>query len=102
MATNIDKALYQNPVGIEEAAMGEEPIEIEIVDPEEVNIDIGDLSIHMEEGEPSIEDFDCNLAEFMDSAAMQSLAGDLDSDIDNDLGSRKEWEKAYKIGRAHV
>ena len=98
MATNIDKALYQNPVGIEEAAMGEEPIEIEIVDPEEVNIDIGDLSIHMEEGEPSIEDFDCNLAEFMDSAAMQSLAGDLDSDIDNDLGSRKEWEKAYTEG----
>ena len=98
MATNIDKALYQNPLGMEESALGEEPIEIEIVDPEEVNIDIGGMSIHIEEGEPSIEDFDANLAEFIDDSALQSLASDLDSDIDNDLGSRKEWEKAYVEG----
>ena len=38
MATNIDKALYQNPVGIEEAALNETPLEIEIVDPEQVKI----------------------------------------------------------------
>ena len=38
MATNIDKALYQQPMGIDEAAMGESPLEIEIVDPEEVTI----------------------------------------------------------------
>jgi hypothetical protein len=98
MATNIDKALYQNPIGIEEAALNEEPIEIEIVDPEEVNIHAGGLDIHMEPGEPSIEDFDANLAEFIDDAALQSLAGDLDDDIDNDLGSRKDWEKAYTEG----
>ena len=98
MATNIDKALYQNPIGIEEAALNEEPIEIEIVDPEEVNIHAGGLDIHMEPGEPSIEDFDANLAEFIDDAALQSLAGDLDDDIDNDLRSRKDWEKAYTEG----
>ena len=98
MATNIDKALYQNPVGIEEAAMSEEPIEIEIVDPEAVNIDIGDLSIHMEPGEPSIDDFDANLADYIPDAALQSMASDLDDDIDNDLGSRKDWEKAYTEG----
>ena len=34
MATNIDKALYQQPLGIEELAQGESPLEIEIVDPE--------------------------------------------------------------------
>ena len=60
MATNIDKALYQNPVGIEESALAEEPIEIEIVDPEEVNIEADGMSIHMEKAEPSIDDFDCN------------------------------------------
>ena len=101
MATNIDKALYQNPVGIEEAAMGEEPIEIEIVDPEAVNIHAGDLSIHMEPSEDeegTIEDFDCNLAEFIPDAALQSIASDLDDDIDTDLGSRKDWEKAYTEG----
>jgi hypothetical protein len=98
MATNIDKSLYQNPVGLEELAQDEEPIEIEIVDPEAVNIEIGDLSIHMEKGEPSIDDFDANLAEYIDDGALQSMAGDLDSDIDSDLSSRKDWEKAYTEG----
>lgn len=98
MATNIDKALYQTPVGMEDAALGEEPIEIEIVDPEAVNIDIGDLSIHMEPAEPSIEDFDCNLAEFLPDSALQTLASDLESNIKDDLASRKEWEKAYTEG----
>ena len=39
MATNIDKALYQQPQGLEELAQ-EQPneSEIEIIDPEEVNI----------------------------------------------------------------
>ena len=80
MATNIDKALYQNPVGMEEAALDEEPIEIEIVDPEAVNIHAGDLSIHMEPGEDeegTIADFDCNLADFIPDGALQSMAGDL-------------------------
>ena len=36
MATNIDKSLYQTPVGV--GAEDQEPIEIEIVDPEEVKI----------------------------------------------------------------
>ena len=39
MATNIDKALYQQPQGIDELGEQEEPLEIEIIDPEEVNID---------------------------------------------------------------
>jgi hypothetical protein len=83
---------------MEDEALGEEPIEIEIVDPEEVNIDIGDMSIHMEPGEPSIEDFDANLADYIDDSALQVIASELDDDIDNDLGSRKEWEKAYVEG----
>ena len=51
MATNIDKALYQQPQGMEELAQDEEAIEIEIVDPEAVNISIGDLEISMMPGE---------------------------------------------------
>jgi len=38
------------------------------------------------------------LAEYVDEAALQSLAGDLVADIDNDKGSRKEWEKTYVDG----
>ena len=98
MATNIDKALFQQPVGIEELAQSEAPIEIEIVDPEEVTIGMDGLEIKIKPGEDDEEGFSDNLAEYMDDGAMQSLAGDLVSDIDNDKGSRKEWEKTYVDG----
>lgn len=98
MATNIDKALYQQPTGIDAAGDMEEAIEIEIIDPEAVNIDMGDIEISIEKGEPSIDDFDANLAEYLPEGAMSSLVGDLASDIDNDKNSRKDWEKAYVTG----
>jgi len=98
MATNIDKALYQQPAGIEALGAEEEPIEIEIVDPEAVRIDMGDLEIEMTKAEPSADDFDANLAEYMADSAMSTMASDLSSDIDNDRNSRKDWEKAYTEG----
>ena len=98
MATNIDKALYQQPAGIDALGAEEEPIEIEIVDPEAVRIDMGDLEIEMTKAEPSADDFDANLAEYMADSAMSTMASDLSSDIDNDRNSRKDWEKAYTEG----
>ena len=97
MATNIDKALYQQPQGIEELAQDEEAIEIEIVDPEAVNISVGDLEISMMPGEVE-DDFNVNLAEEMDDGALSVLAGELAGDVDQDKGSRKDWEKAYTEG----
>jgi hypothetical protein len=88
---NFDKALYQAPQGLEEE--NEPEIEIEIVDPEEVNIDL-EISI-LKDG---IEDFDANLAEELSGSTLQSLAGDLEGDIDNDRNSRKDWEKTYTDG----
>jgi len=98
MATNIDKALFQQPMGIDAAGEMEEPIEIEIVDPEAVNIDMGDLEISIEKGEPSIDDFDANLAEYLPENQMATMITDLVADIENDRNSRKEWEKAYVTG----
>lgn len=98
MATNIDKALFQQPAGLDELAQEQEPIEIEIVDPEAVHIDAGDVEIDIEKGEPSIEDFDANLAEYLDDSEIDSMASELAGDIDNDKNSRKEWEKAYVTG----
>jgi len=99
MATsNFDKSLYQAPQGIDALAQDEAPLEIEIIDPEEVNIHAGDLEISLKPGEDGEEGFSDNLAEYMDESALASLAGDLDSDIDQDRGSRKEWEKAYTEG----
>ena len=98
MATNIDKALYQQPVGIDALAEQESPLEIEIVDPEEVTIGMDGLEITIGKEDPEEEGFDDNLAEYIDDGALQSLAGDLVADIDNDKGSRKEWEKTYVDG----
>jgi hypothetical protein len=98
MATNIDKALYQQPLGIDALGEQESPLEIEIVDPEEVTIGMDGMEITIGKGEPEEEGFSDNLAEYIDDGALQSLAGDLVSDIDNDKGSRKEWEKTYVDG----
>jgi hypothetical protein len=92
----VDKGLYQAPQGIESLAQDEEPIEIEIVDPEEVHINAGDVEIDIEPAEDS--EFGNNLAEDLDEGALTKVAGELSGDIDNDRNSRKDWEKTYTEG----
>jgi hypothetical protein len=91
----IDKALHQAPMGLPEEEG--EAIEVEIVDPEAVNISGPGFEIELAKVEGE-EDFSSNLAEEMDHGSLQSLASDLADDIDNDKGSRKEWEKMYVEG----
>ena len=74
-------------------------IEIEIEDPESVEIGIDGMPIlRIEEAEPSDKDFDANLAEYMSEDALQSLAGDLIGDFDEDVSSRKDWMQTYVDG----
>lgn len=97
----IDKALYQAPQGLEalEDMNNEGPeIEIEIEDPESVTIGVDGMPILTIEEDESEEEFNENLAEVMDEGALQSLAGELAGDIDNDIASRKDWETMYKDG----
>jgi hypothetical protein len=94
MATNIDKALYQAPVGMMESQ--EPDIEIEIEDPESVKIGIDGLEIEINPGDEA--DFDSNLAEEMDDRQLSTLAGELLEDYDNDINSRKEWLTTYVNG----
>jgi hypothetical protein len=94
----IDKALYQAPVGIDALAELEPDMEIEIVDPESVTIGIDGLEIEIEPMEEGEEDFDANLAEFMDEGELSSMAGDLIGDYDNDISSRKDWIQTYVDG----
>jgi hypothetical protein len=96
----IDKALYQAPKGIEEEAdelIGEPDIEIEIEDPESVSIKAGDLEILID---PDAEgpDFYNNIAEDIDESELQSLGAELLAYVQDDLDSRKDWEKTYKEG----
>ena len=92
----IDKALYQAPLGME--ALADEPdIEIEIEDPEAVNIRADGMEIEIRPGEEE-DDFNANLAEQMDAGELSSLVGELLDDVKNDLSSRKDWEDTYKDG----
>ena len=97
----IDKSLSQAPLGLAALPMMEEgpEIEIEIEDPESVEIGIDGMPIlRIEEEEPSDKDFDANLAEYMSEDDLQSLASDLVSDFDDDVSSRKDWMQTYVDG----
>jgi hypothetical protein len=94
----IDKALYQAPVGIDALAEQEPEMEIEIVDPESVTIGIDGLEIEIEPMEEGEDDFDANLAEFMNEGELTTIAGDLIGDYDNDISSRKDWIQTYVDG----
>ena len=100
MATSsIDKGLYAAPLGIEDEDMMAPPIEIEIEDPEEVRIGMGDIEIALTpDREDTDEDFDANLAEFMDASALDSLGNELVSDFTKDIGDRKDWIQTYVDG----
>ena len=97
MATNMDKGLYQAPLGLESLGADEEGIEVEIIDPEAVNIEGPGFALSLMKGDLE-KDFDENLAEEMDDGALTAVASELKGDIDNDKCSRKEWEKAYVEG----
>lgn len=97
MATNIDKALYQLPMGMSEDVMEAEPIEIEIEDPEAVHIGIGGLEIDIESIEIP-DEFSVNLAEHMSDDDLQTLASDLLGDFQEDIDSRKDWMQTYVDG----
>ena len=97
----IDKALNQAPMGLQEM-MGDEPaIEIEIEDPESVEIKAGGIEIEIEKGKydgEGIKNFSANLADYFDEGTLASLSEDLVGDFQSDKNSRKDWEKTYSDG----
>ena len=92
---SFDKGLYQLPQGLEAINDQEPAIEIEIEDPEAVNIAIDGLEIEIRKEEA---EFDKNLAEDIDSQTLATLANDLISDVDSDISSRKDWIQTYVDG----
>ena len=100
MATSsIDKGLYAAPLGIEEDDMGMPPIEIEIEDPESVRIGMGDIEIELTpSNETGGEDFDANLADYVEDGVLDSLGKDLVDDFTKDIGDRKDWIQTYVDG----
>ena len=95
---DVDKGLYAAPVGIEEAAIDEQAIEIEIEDPEKVTIGIGDTEIVIDPDAMADEEFNKNLAEELSDKYMAELSSELLEDFTNDLNSRKDWLETYVDG----
>jgi hypothetical protein len=96
MATNMDKSLYQAPEGI--ATLEEDPIEIEIVDPEEVTISAGGMEIILEPGSDEVGDFNSNLAEMLDDGILADISSELIELVDADINSRKDWAETFVKG----
>ena len=95
---DIDKGLYAAPVGIDEAAVEEQAIEIEIEDPEKITIGIGDTELVIDPDAMPDEEFNKNLAEDLSDKYMAELSSELLEDFTNDLNSRKDWLETYVDG----
>ena len=92
----IEKGLYAAPQGLSD--LDTTGIEIEIDNPDRVEVDLGDVEIELTPGKPTKEDFDANLAEFMDESDLEGLGSELVSDFERDVEDRKEWIKTYVEG----
>ena len=91
---SMHKSLYQAPQGLD-SLESEPDIEIEIEDPESVTIGIDGMEIEIGGEE---EGFDDNLAEYIDDKVMNQMVGDLISDYDDDVDSRRDWMQTYVDG----
>ena len=99
----IEKAVNQAPMGIDEmmaqAANMEPDIEIEIEDPEEVTVRVGDMEIVLDpDNMQDDEEFGANLAEEMEEESLAALSEELLSDFEEDTGSRRDWMQTYVDG----
>lgn len=87
---SIEKAMYQAPQGL--AAIQSEPLEIEIVNPDDVKINGIDIMPPVED------DFNANLAEMLPESVLLQIGGELQGEFQTDLDSRKDWIQTYVDG----
>lgn len=95
---DIDKSLAQAPKGIEELAMSQPDLSIEIENPDSVTLDDGSMEITITPGKEVNDEFNANLAEDLDEGQLTELSGDLIGEYDADINSRKDWLTTYVDG----
>ena len=95
---DVDKGLYEAPKSMEEMAQDEPDLEIEIVDPDEVNISVDGMEINIDPDRMDDDEFNQNLAEEIDDDDLEKLADDLIDDYTGDVNSRKDWLDTYVDG----
>jgi len=96
---DIAKSLYEAPLGLESLNEGQ-GIEIEIEDPEAVHIGMDGMEIDLEPKKEKTkgEQFDSNLADYMDEGELESLGSEIIELIDADIASRKDWTEMFVKG----
>ena len=87
---SIEKSLYAAPVGLD--ALTEETPDLEL----ELEGDVEDLETPEEEAHE--DEFDDNLAEYISSKELATIAGDLLGDFEDDVSARKDWIQTYVDG----
>ena len=102
MATNMFPSLSQAPLGLDAADAMDDMggIEIQIENPDGVVVGMDGIEIDlMPDSEDSEgEEFDSNLAEFMDEGELQKVAEDIMGDVEGDINSRKDWVEMFVKG----
>ena len=98
MAINMDKSVSQAPQGLEDLAQEQQPLSIDIENPESVTLDDGSMEITIVPGKEQDDEFNDNLAEDMDEGQLTELSGDLIGEYDADINSRKDWLTTYVDG----
>lgn len=88
----MEKGLYAAPQGLSDlAAMPDIEIELEL--------EPGEDGEHLDaETEGTADDFDANLAEFMDDKDLQALGEELVADFEKDTNDRRDWIQTYVDG----
>jgi hypothetical protein len=98
MATNFDKTA--TPYDPEDDG----DLAIEIENPDVVQLADGSVEVTIEHGgdleeeNEGIDDFDANLAEFLSTGDLQSLASELIDLVEADVNARKDWADTYVKG----
>jgi hypothetical protein len=100
MAINVDKSVYQAPMGLDQDPQNPETeaLSIEIDNPDSVTLDDGSMEITIVPGKEVDDEFNVNLAEDMDEGQLTELSGDLLGEYDADVNSRKDWLNTYVDG----
>ena len=95
---NVDKSLYTAPQGLEAlAADPEMDIEVDGMDPE-IPEDGMTIILGAELETEGDDDFNANLAEFLDERVLVEVVGDLMGEFEADANSRKDWLDTYVDG----
>ena len=88
----MEKGLYAAPQGLSELVDAPE-LEIELeLEP------LDEEATEDQSKEGTADDFDANLAEFMDASDLSALGEELVGDFDKDVGDRRDWIQTYVDG----